>query len=234
MIEEFAGLASGASGAGDNLSALGVSLSDLMAFGNGVISIFNVISGVVKGSIGIIALFMASLTKLVQYVVDNPVTRRLFGVDNVAVAGAALGGASDKFLEDAKSYFDSAGQSFDASTKQTIQDTVDSIRTQLNTAKAELDAKRKETAREVEKVRADFGRMEAPAQTAKEDEAKKNKESASVAMLESLQKNDIQAYIKFQENQNNQLLQIQQQQLRVQQQQLAALRSPSVAIGVIS
>lgn len=233
IIEEFTGLANGATGADENLSKLGVGLTDLIAFGNGVISVFHAISGIVKGAIGIVALFLASLSKLAQFVVDNPVTRQFFGIENTGVAGAALGGASDKLLADAQAYFDSAGASFEASTKETIQSTIDNIRSELNTAKTELDAKRKETAREVEKVRADFSKMEAPIQSDKEDEAKKNQRAASATMLESLQKNDIQAYVKFQENQNNQLLQIQQQQLRVQQQQLAALRNPSIAIGVM-
>lgn len=234
VIEEFAGLADGAGGADQNLSKLGVGLTDLIAFGNGVITVFHAISGIVKGAIGIVALFLAALAKLTSFVVDNEVTRRLFGMENTSVAGSALVGASDQLLADAQAYFDSAGKSFEAATTESIESTIKNMRDSLNAAKVELDAKRKETAREVEKVRADFQRMEAPAQTAKEDEAKKNKQSASAAMLESLQKNDVQAYVKFQENQNQQMLQIQQQQLRVQQQQLAALRSPSIAIGVIS
>lgn len=244
ILTDLEGLANGTEGAGQQIEALGISLSDVVAFGNGVVSVFHFIAGAIKGAMGVLATFMAGLTKLASYVADNPVTRRLFGMENAQMAGAALSGASDQFLKDAQAYFDSAGASFDAATKETIQSTIDNIRRSLDQAKAELEAKRKETKAAAEKAKADLSQIanlgpevlneEAQRKARKKElqdqiDALKGK-AIELASPQALASTSVEAFQKFQENNQTAMRAIQEKQLKALEKIKKELEDKDVAI----
>ena len=247
VLQDLEGLATGTQGAGEQIELLGISLSDLIGFGNGVVSVFHFIAGAIKGAMGVLATFMAGLTKLAQFAADNVVTRRLFGIDNTAMAGAALGAASDQFLKDAQAYFDGAGASFDAATKETIQSTIDNIRASLDQAKAELEAKRKETKQEADKAKADLGQIADLGPQVLDDKARKKSEkdqiqaqidalkgtAQEIASPKALEENTVAALERFRENQNNETRAIQAKQLAALEKMKKALEKPNLAIAAI-
>jgi len=250
FIQELGGSIGTMDGATESLNGVGGGGSWLMTIVGGLIKFWNALAFVINGAVFLIRKFFSLMISVAKLATNNPVTKKLFGTDNIEVATAALQAAQDELEKGATDSWEALNKNIDVFGENGVENWMRGFGDSLRQAREKMKTDQPgQDGKPVEKVRADLSQIEDLKTGQKESpEALRKKQideiqaqmdalkerTGEVATPQALEANTLAAMEKFRENQQNELKAIQQKQLAALERMKQALEDPEttlVAIG---
>lgn len=238
-------------GATESLNGVGGGGSWLMTIVGGLVKFWNALAFVINGAVFLIRKFFSLMISVAKLATNNPVTKKLFGTDNIEVATAALQAAQDELEKGATDSWEALNKNIDVFGENGVEQWMagfgDTLKKARDQARADQTGPDGQSA---ERVKADLSQIQdlttgdqAPDPDAlrqqRIDEVQAQMDALrerteTVATPQALEANTLAALEKFRENQQNEMKAIQQKQLATLERMKKALEDPEttlVAIG---
>lgn len=248
FIQEL-GISSGAmNGAAESINNLGGGSSWLMTIVGGLIKFWNALGFVVNGAFFVLQKYFSLLMSLYKFAVNNPVTRKLFGAENIEMATAALQAAEDQLQQGANTSWDALNKNIDVFGENGVEQWMAGFGDSMRKAREKLkeDMATGADGQPAEKVKADLSQIQdltTGDQKPDPDALRQQQidqiqaqmdalreQTQEIATPQALEANTLAAMEKFRENQQNELKAIQQKQLATLERMKSALEDPETAL----
>lgn len=245
------GLSTGSiDGTSQSLEGLGGSGSFLMTVVGGLIKFWNALGFVINGAVFLLRKFFSLMVSVAKLATNNPVTKKLFGTENIEMATAALQAAQDELEKGAGESWDAMNKNIDVfgpdGVEQWMAGFGDTLRNAREKAKESLgggpDGQQPRVTADMSQIEDLTRGNQAPDPDAlrqqKIDEIQAQMDALrertnEVATPQALEANTLAALEKFRENQQNEMKAIQQKQLANLERMRKAIEDPDTAIVAI-
>jgi hypothetical protein len=230
-------------------------MGGVMTIVGGLVKFWNALGFVVNGALYLLRKFFSLMIEVAQFATDNPVTKAIFGTENISNATGALQAAQDELETSATDSWDAMNKNIDVFGENGVQNWMDGFGESLKKAgdkfKAET-AKAQESTQPGEpdktKVSAnlapitDLGKSNA-SQAKDEASAKKAELDAQIEALkekaqevanpQAIEANSLAAFERFRENQQNEAKKLAENQIKKLEQIRKALEDPNTMIAAV-
>ncbi len=134
LVEQMGGATSSVDGMSGSMENMSGSMGGVMTIVGGLVKFWNALGFVVNGALYLLRKFFSLMIEVAQFATDNPVTKAIFGTENISNATGALQAAQDELEKGAADSWDAMNKNIDVFGENGVQNWMDGFGESLKKA----------------------------------------------------------------------------------------------------